>query len=68
MRAKVYLDFLFETSYKRIIIPPHFSTAVYTSLGQRGEEQFPILVVTGDVFPPVAAIHDVVNRAGILNA
>jgi len=41
---------------------------VYARLGQLGDEQLPILVAVKDGFPPVAAIHHMINRAGILNA
>lgn len=37
-------------------------------LGQRGEEHFPISLIVEDGFPAVAAVHDVVKRAGILKA
>jgi hypothetical protein len=53
---------------------PHQTTGVNlpvglrARLGQLGEKQLPIRVVAEDRFPPVAAIHHVINRAGILNA
>jgi hypothetical protein len=37
-------------------------------LRKRGDKQFPVPVIVEDRFPPVAAIHDVVNCARILNA
>jgi len=37
-------------------------------LGQRGDEQLPIPVIVEDRFPPVAAVQDVINRAGIFHA
>ena len=37
-------------------------------LRQRGDEQLPILVSEEDRFPPVAAIHDVINRARIFDS
>jgi len=37
-------------------------------LGQRGEEQLPVPVIVEDGFPPVATVHPLINRTGILNA
>jgi len=37
-------------------------------LAQRLDETLPILVIVEDRFAPVAAIHDVVDRSGILDS
>jgi hypothetical protein len=38
------------------------------SLAQRGEEPLPILIIAENGFPPVAAAHHMINRAGILDS
>ena len=40
----------------------------HARLRQRGDEQLPILVSEKDRLTPVAAIHDVINRAGIFDS
>jgi hypothetical protein len=48
----------------RMDLPPGFDT----SLGQRLAEAVPIRVILEDRFAAITAIHDVVNRAGILHS
>jgi len=44
----------------------HLPISFRARLRQRGDKQLPIPVIVEDGFPPVATIHQVVNRAGIL--
>jgi hypothetical protein len=48
----------------RINPPVRFLASLVEGL----QKQFPILVILKDPTPPVAAIHDMVNRPGVLNA
>ena len=62
-----------ERLHYQMKIIPHEAIGMDLPIGfrarlrQRGDEQLPILVSEKDRFPPVAAIHHVVNCARILN-
>ena len=49
---------------KRIHLPAGF----VAGLAQRAEEALPILIIPENRFPPVPAIHHMINRPAIFNA
>jgi hypothetical protein len=46
----------------------HLPTGFETSLPQRGQETLAVSVILENRFAPIPAIHDVINRPGILNS
>jgi hypothetical protein len=46
----------------------HLPARFPTGLAQGVEETLPILVILEDGFPPVPAIHHVINRSGIFHS
>ena len=46
----------------------HLPAGLLTGLAQRFQQPLPVRVVGEDGFPPVAAIHHMVNRSGVLDA
>ena len=46
----------------------HSPTGLGACLTQRGEEPLPISLVANNRLAPIAAVHDVVHGAGVLDA
>jgi hypothetical protein len=45
----------------------HLPAGLLTRLRERLQQPLPVLVIPEDRLPPVAPIHDVINRPRILN-